>query len=161
MLPCPMFTLSLEGFSSQSSESPSSSPGLSLLCNPTFRPRSAAALAPQLSPCPCTGSSSDQRLSYSRPLLARPSAASFCSLTEQNESKKRPLFSYAYKGSSLQLLYCYIFTKIGGGCFLRTSIFIREGVRYVATSLLHHFAFPPMEQMPRSHVFRCRGEIHA
>jgi hypothetical protein len=161
MLPCPMFTLSLEGFSSQSSESPSSSPGLSLLCNPTFRPRSAAALAPQLSPCPCTGSSSDKRLSYSRPLLARPSAASFCSLTEQNESKKRPLFSYAYKDSSMQLLYCYIFTKTGGVFSSNFHLHPRRRSlrRYFFTSPLRLSSHGTNAPLPRLH--RCRGEIHA
>jgi hypothetical protein len=149
-----MSTLSLEGFSSQSSQSA----GLLLFCSSSPRPRSAAALAPQHFPSLGIDGSKDERLSPTRPFLHRPFVASICSLTEQNESKKRPLFSYPYKRINLQLLYCYIFTKIGG---LRTSIFIQEGI---VTSRLLYFATSASSHgtnasLPRLH--RCRGELHA
>ncbi len=147
-------------FSSQSSQSLYPSPRFSLFRGSSPRPRSAAALTPQLCPSLCPDRSSDESLSSTRPFLHQPFVASSCSLTEQNESKKRLLFSHTYKGTNLQLLYSYTFTKIGGR-FLRTSIFIREGIvtslpLYFAASISSHGTIP---SLPRLH--RCRGELHA
>jgi len=157
MLPCTMFTLSPEGLSSNSSRSP----GLSLFRSSSPSPRSAAALAPQFFPSLCTGGSSDPRLSLTRPFLHRPFTTSSCSLTEQNESKKTPfvfILLQTHKSATPLLLYIY---KNGGGCFLRTSIFIRKGV---VTSLSLYFAtstssYGTNPSLPRLH--RCRGELHA
>ena len=136
MLPCTMFTLSPEGLSSNSSRSP----GLSLFRSSSPSPRSAAALAPQFFPSLCTGGSSDPRLSLTRPFLHRPFTTSSCFLTEQNESKKRPLFSYSYKRTNLQPLYYYIFTKMGG-VFSSNFHLHPKGCRYLTISLLRYFDF--------------------
>jgi len=158
MLLFPMFTLSLGGFPSQSSQSPSLSPGLSLFRSSLTRLRSAAALAPQLFPGSCTDGSPDERPSSVRPFLHRPFVACPCPLTEQNESKIRPLFSYSCKRKNLQLLCCYIFTKTGGFelPFSSEKEFVTSRLLYFATSASSHGTNAPL---PRLH--RCRGELHA
>src|SRR5271163_128791 len=134
-------------FSSQFTQSPSPSPGF-------FRLRS-------YSPRPRIGDSSDPRLSSTRPLHPRQFADPFRSLTEQKESKRRPLFSYSYKLTTLQLLCCYIFTKIGGRVFfeLPSSSEKASLPRHFFTSILRLSSHGTNAPLARLH--RCRGEEQA
>ena len=145
-------------FSSQSNRFLYPSTRLSLFRSSSPRPCSAVASAPQLSTCPYTPG---PVLSSAHRHHSRPFAASSCSLTEQKESKKRPLFPYAYEGKNLQLLYCYIFTEIGGGVFFELP-FSPESAslpRYIFTSLL--WSSSHGTNVPLGRLHRCRGELHA